>query len=392
MKNLLPLLFVFLCIAGKSQSVVPQKGSGSTFSLTCANLYFEIDSARGARICSFKLDGNELMYVNFSGGNDMAGSTFWQSPQIWPWPPSATLNNKPYKSNINGSKVKFTGSTDSQSNLRFYKTMYASSSDTSIVIEYTIKNEKSAAQNWAPWEITRVLGKGLTVFAQGEGSITGDMKSRTEELDGYGWYDQDATKGGSGNKIFCDGQGWLAHVIDGDKLFIKKFADIPKASAAPNEAEVEVYTAPGNVYTELENQGAYGSIASKDSITWRVKWFARNLPASVDVSVGSSSLTSYIEAVLKREAPVSSGALANKGTAKIYPNPVSKILTIETDLKSGNEITLRIIDLQGRIVLTKNINNSRNQINIENLKQGIYIYDLKQGIQTLSKGQLSIQH
>jgi hypothetical protein len=393
MKNIFTLLLITITLLGQAQSNIPQKESGNKFSITCANLYFQIDSTNGARITSFKIDGNELMYVNFSGGNDMAGSTFWPSPQsIWNWPPPVNLDGRPYKTAIKGNKISFAGQTDTKTNLRFYKTMYANATDTSIVIEYTIKNEKAAAQTWAPWEITRVVGKGLTVFAEGEGSITGDMKSRTEELDGYGWYDQDATTGGKGNKIFCDGQGWLAHVVDGNMLFIKKFVDIPKANAAPGEAEVEVYTAPGNVYTELEDQGAYVSIASKDSITWKVKWFARNLPASVDVSVGSASLTGYIESVLKRSTdPAAKNDIPVYCSVKVFPNPATDFVVVETNLDSYNNISLWVYDLQGRIILKKSVGQNQQQVDVKTIAGGNYIYELKQNTTSIARGLLSVK-
>jgi hypothetical protein len=392
MKNFTFLVFIFLCLNGISQTVIPQKGTGSKFSLTCANVYFEIDSAVGARISSLKLNNNELLYTY--NASDMDGSTFWPSPQsVWNWPPPVNLDNKKYKSEITGNKIKFTGMTDTKTNLRFYKTMYANTADTSIIIDYCIKNEKATSQKWAPWEVTRVLGKGLTVFTLGEGSVTGSMVSFTEEQNGYIWYDQDIhTATSSKYKFFSDSEGWLAHVIDGDMLFIKKFENITKSQAAPGEAEVEIYTATGNTYTELENQGAYSSIASKDSVTWSVKWYARLLPASVDVSVGSSILTNYIESVLMREAPNNVTKIKNNIISKIYPNPVSTLLTIETGFNPGNETIMRIIDLQGRIVLSHSINQTKVQINVENLNQGIYIYDLKQGTKTLSKGQITIKH
>ena len=276
--------------------------------------------------------------------------------------------------------------------LRFYKTISASAIDSSISIDYCIKNEKSTSQKWAPWEITRVLNDGLTVFAKGLGSVTGDMSPRTRQTTGYVWYDQDNTKGGVGSKFFCDGKGWLAHVINGSMLFIKQFDDVAYGKTAPAESEVEAYTAADQSYTELEDQGAYITIASKDSITWHVKWFARELPATINVSVGSTGLTSYIEAVLKRELPVTQVNFVNSIPAKIYPNPVARILTVETGLAVCKDVTLRIIDLQGRIVLTCSIIQATDQINIESLPSGYYIYDIQQGTTILSKGQLAIKH
>jgi len=393
MKNIFTLLFLTLTLFVQAQSSAPKKVSGSKFSIESANLYFEIDSALGARISSFKLDDNELMYVAFSS-TDMAGSTFWPSPQnsTWSWPPIPNLDNKPYKSQIAGNKIKFTGSTDTKWQLRFYKTMYANPGDTSIIIEYTIKNEKATAQTWAPWEVTRVLGNGLTVFAKGDGSVTGDMVSRTEELDGYVWYDQDNTAGKKGNKFFSDGKGWLAHVVDGDKLFIKKFEDIALDKAAPAEAEVEVYTTSDKAYTELENQGAYGSIAGKDSVTWKVKWFARNLPASVDVSVGSESLTNYIEGVLKRSFdPTGKRDLQALCAVKVFPNPATEFLFVETNLASYNNVSITVYDLQGRIIVKQAVSKNHQQIDIKTIENGNYIYVLNQNGLSISRGLLAVK-
>ena len=393
MKNLFLLFLLFLCFIVHSKPVIPQKATGSKFTLSCANLYFEVDSARGARITSFKLDDNEIMYVDFDHSGDMAGSTFWPSPQsIWNWPPLANLDNKPFSTVLKDNKIVFRGNTDTKTMLRFYKTMSANAADTSIIIDYCIKNEKTVAQKWAPWEITRVIDSGLTVFPKSTTNVTGDMASRTQTISGYVWYDQDAMAGRAGSKFFCDGKGWLAHVINGNMLFIKKFDDVASGKAAPGEAEVEVYTSGTLPYTELEDQGTYTTIAGKDSITWRVKWYARVLPASVVVNVGSTSLTTYIEDVLKRETPLTKFSVFKNATPKIYPNPASNLLTVEPDMTSGKDITLRITDLQGRIVHAHSISQSMDRINVEKLPQGIYIYELTTGTDILSKGKLAITH
>lgn len=393
MKNTFIIILLFLTLVGKAQTIVPIMESDGKFSISCANIYFQIDSADGARISSLQLDGNELLYVAGFGTTDMAGSTFWPSPQsVWGWPPPENLDNQPYTSTISGNQIKFKGSTDTGTTLRFYKTMYANGADTSIVIEYNIKNEKASAQSWAPWEITRVVGQGLTVFAKGDGSVTGDMTSRTEALSGYVWYDQDNTADGDGSKFFCDGKGWLAHVIDGNKLFIKKFEDIEKAVAASDEAEIEVYTATGNTYTELENQGAYAAIAAKDSVTWKVKWFARNLPTSVDVSVGSSSLTDYIEGVINRSTDgVSVPDVRVNCRVKVYPNPAVEFMVIQSDLDSYNGISLWVYNLQGKVMMNQVIDQPQQQVSVKNLLNGVYLYELKQHSISLGKGHFSIE-
>ena len=392
MKRILLLLFIPLAIIGQAQTTIPQKEGGSKFSIKCGNLYFEIDSADGARISSFKLDDKQLLSVGLSS-DTQNGSTFWPSPQsVWNWPPLAALDNKPYTSFISDDKITFKGSVDSKTQLRFYKTMYASAVDTSIVIEYTMKNEKSSAQSWAPWEITRVVGKGLSVFAKGEGAATGILAPSTEEVNGCVWYDQDnniVDKSGT-YKFICDGKGWLAHATDG-MVFIKQFEDIKQTEAAKAEAEVEIYTAFGNTYTELENQGAYVSIPSKDSTTWTVKWFARELPASVEVSVGSTSLIAYIESVLSRSVSVGTNEMPVSCLIKVFPNPTTECLTVETNLSSYNNTSILIYDLQGRVVMKQPVNQINEKLSVSNLISGNYIYVLSQNSKSLARGQISVK-
>lgn len=391
MKHLLLLILIGANLTLiNAQSVIPEKGTGSIFSLTFANIYFEVDSARGARISSFMLDDTEILYNDFDA-TDNAGSTFWPSPQsVWGWPPAANLNNKPYSATISENKIIFKGAIDSKSQLRFYKTMYANPADTSITIEYVMKNEKSTVQKWAPWEISRVLASGLTVFPKGLGAVTGDMKTRTSEENGYVWYDQDNANS-PGNKFFSDGKGWLAHITSDNILFIKKFEDITPTQAAPAEAEIEVYTAPGDSYTELENQGAYVSIAGKDSVTWKVKWYARMLPLSVDATVGSKSLTDYILKILALDSP-SAAIEINNGLdeVNVYPNPASEMLRIDTGNNPFNNLNLKVFNLQGKIVFTRAISGNNQTVDIKELNRGLYIYELRDGGLSVANGKFSV--
>lgn len=393
MKYLFSVLFFLAVFSNtQAQSVIPEKGTGSIFSLKFANIYFEVDSARGARISSFMLDDTEILYNDFSA-TDNVGSTFWPSPQKpWNWPPPANLNNKPYSTSISGNKITFKGETDPYpaTQLRFYKTMYANPGDTSITIEYVMKNEKSTVQKWAPWEVTRVLATGLTVFAKGLGAVTGKMAPRTSEENGFVWYDQDNANS-PGDKFFCDGKGWLAHVTSDNILFVKKFEDITPVQAAPNEAEVEVYTAPDDSYTELENQGAYVSIAGKDSVTWKVKWYARMLPSSVDATVGSISLNNYILKILASDSP-SAAVKINDGSTevKVYPNPASEMLRVDSGKNSFNKLNLHIFNLEGKIIFTQAISRNKQQMDIKKLDRGLYIYELKNDGLSVASGKFSV--
>src|SRR5688500_15780369 len=70
---------------------------GQKLVLEFGDTYFEVTPAHGARITSLRQAGQELLIVtgarNFA---DAFGSTFWPSPQSWPWPPPAEIDVMPY--------------------------------------------------------------------------------------------------------------------------------------------------------------------------------------------------------------------------------------------------------------------------------------------------------
>jgi hypothetical protein len=281
-----------------AQNVAPVKGVGSKYSFRFANLYFEVDAAIGGRICSFQIDSTEILIYN-AARLLQSGSTFWPSPQsVWKWPPYAVLDRNPYSVSILNNELTLTSDITS-GNLRVLKIFSANSQDSSMSIKYIMKNEGTTAISWAPWEITRVKASGITFFGKGDGSVTGNMAANTSESKGIVWYDQNITKPSATiNKFFCDGKGWLAHVCLDNILFIKKFTDISPATAAPEESEIEVYTEPTNLFTELENQGAYVTINQQDSVIWEVKWFARKLPKKIPAAIGSGELVDFTNKII----------------------------------------------------------------------------------------------
>lgn len=281
-----------------SQKIKPVKNNESKYSFSFANLYFEVDASIGGRVSSFKNDGKEIL--NFDEKHLLhSGSTFWPGPQsVWQWPPIAVLDNQPYQVNISDNELTLTSGV-APNNLRFIKIFSVSTQDSSVSIKYVMKNEGKADATWAPWEITRVKPSGITFFEKGEGSVTGNMVDNTTESSGIVWYNQNATSPSFNKyKFFSDGKGWLAHVTEDNILFIKKFDDISQKSAAPEESEVEVYTNPQKLFTELENLGAYVTIKPGESVTWEVKWFAKKVPGEVAIEEGSDKLVELAKQIV----------------------------------------------------------------------------------------------
>lgn len=65
----------------------------------------------------------------------------------------------------------------------------------------------------------------------------------------------------------------------------------------------------------------------------------------------------------------------------IYPNPASTQITIEL-LSPAKNTSIEIIDMQGKIVLSKNTNSHKTAINIEQLSKGFYFVRINNSNQT----------
>jgi hypothetical protein len=66
---------------------------------------------------------------------------------------------------------------------------------------------------------------------------------------------------------------------------------------------------------------------------------------------------------------------------KIYPIPADELLNIQTERSFGSLNSVRILDLQGRIVLSKTTNEWPLQIDVSHLSPGQYILEIGYGSQ-----------
>ncbi len=252
------------------------------------NMRIEIDPELAGRISSVKLDGEEFIITE--GATEQRGSTFWPSPQNWPWPPPRALDSQPYNGGIDGDSVVLTSGIDESTGLRFRKTYIGNHADTSILIRYAMINEKASAINVGPWEVTRIPKTGLSFWLKGDGQTPNELPEMSGAI-WFDWSDPQTTR-----KIFADASdGWLTHVNSKGQFLIKKFEDTPESQKAPNENEIEIYTASN--FFELEHQGPYTEIAPGDSLIWEVKWYLRSVP-EISVEAGNEELIEIVESVI----------------------------------------------------------------------------------------------
>lgn len=69
------------------------------------------------------------------------------------------------------------------------------------------------------------------------------------------------------------------------------------------------------------------------------------------------------------------------GTIKVYPNPTTDLIVIETEQAGG--LDLLLYDMTGRTVLHKNVSASSSQLNLSGLPDGTYLLRLSDGQQAI---------
>jgi hypothetical protein len=266
--------------------------------LEFGSTYFEVKPAHGGRITSLRHAGQELLRLTgASNYADAFGSTFWPSPQSWPWPPPAEIDNHAYAASVDPSGViTLLGDANEATNLKVTKKFSANLAREAVQLEYAMTNVGTAAVTWAPWEITRMPARGLAFWPTG-GAPFGDRPMATESAVGHTWCDPSRTDGEG--KSLADGAGGYLGYLVGDRLLLKQFQDQPASAAAPNEAEIELYVNEGHDYVEVENQGAYASIAPGQTVSWKVVWYVRRLPPGVASTLGSADLVAFVAQTLE---------------------------------------------------------------------------------------------
>jgi len=274
------------------------RGNGK-LALEFGSAYFEVTPDRGGRITSLRHAGVELLILTGSANyDDSLGSTFWPSPQTWGWPPPTEIDRAAYVPSVDAAGViTAQGAANATTSLQVTKRFSANLANEAIDIEYSMTNTGAAAVQWAPWEITRMPATGLAFWPTG-GTPFGGSPLVNQAIGAHTWVDPVQTQGEA--KLFADGQGgYLAYVL-GDRVLVKQFQDQPPTAAAPSEAEIELYVSPDHSYVEVENQGAYVSIAPGETVRWQVTWYARQLPAGVTPSIGNAELVAFVSKTLER--------------------------------------------------------------------------------------------
>lgn len=274
------------------------RGNGKLV-LELGSTYFEVDAGHGGRVTSLRQDGLELLHLSgASNFDDAFGSTFWPSPQsAWDWPPPVEIDTDAYTASVDAAgTISLEGRPSPATNLKVSKKFSANLTRESIELEYTLTNTGTEAAQWAPWEITRLPVNGIAFWPTG-GVPFGDTPLAASSELNHTWCEPSKTEGEG--KLFADGAGGRLAYVVGDRLLLKRFQDVDAAAAAPGEAEIELYVNPDHTYVEVEQQGAYASIAPGASVRWQVTWYVRKLPAAIASAASRADLVAFVAKTLE---------------------------------------------------------------------------------------------
>lgn len=274
----------------------------STIELQSGPLSLRILPHVAGRVERFDLEGVPLLSTPEQNPANY-GSTYWTSPQSdWGWPPIAEIDSVPFEvletspPLLRGPRAPLCGSF-----VRLEKRVRALEATAGFEFGYSLENVGERPVTVAGWQITRVLGGGLSFFPVGDHRLTPIAPHgalRLLERDGVYFYDHREFELGRSTKVHADGrEGFLAHVtapVGGRRaLFVKAMSDAPSSAQAPGEGEVELFANEDGRYIELEVQGRYQEIAPGQKRTFSVRWGAVWLPDNVRVAVGAAELMEH---------------------------------------------------------------------------------------------------
>lgn len=276
--------------------------SGGVYTYSVGDSSMTIDPSRGGRVTSFVVAAEETLVQ--SGATTQDGSVFWPSPQtLFNWPPPPEIDSGTYAAAVSTDELTLTSANAATLGLTVTKVFaptHSASGRPAISVTYTMTNTGASALAVAGWEISRVGPGGMAFFPTGPGGQLAASTLSGTVMGDHTWYAYDPTGLTGVPKIFADGSdGWLAWST-GEAVVIKSFPDVPLASFAPSESEIEIYAAPtadGN-YFEVEQQGPLENIDAGGSATWTVLWIGVAIPDGASTDVGSADLATLVTSSL----------------------------------------------------------------------------------------------
>jgi hypothetical protein len=291
----LVLLAFMAMLLLQCKTVAPHENS-----LRAGKTILFVDPAVGARIVSLKYGDYELLTPE-SVFPENFGSTLWTAPQSdWGWPPFDTLDNKPYKRISSEKGIHLVSGECLKSGFQMEKHFDVIEADSSILINYSIKNITNLPRSVGPWEVTRVAPGGISFFPADADSAIMERSNLpgVSVSNGIVWFDYDFDKITFHSKLFAMGSGGWQATMNHGLVFIKVFGDRPSSAIAPGQGEIEIYANGEQKYIEVENHGDYRLLQPGESVKYTVRWMVRTVPVELQKTENRVGLVEWVVAQL----------------------------------------------------------------------------------------------
>ena len=158
---------------------------------------------------------------------------------------------------------------------------------------------------------------------------------------------------------------------------------------AANDIFIVKYDASGNVLWAKSAGGAGSDVSSGVSIDASGNVIITGGFGSPSISFGTALLTNTKTTVNSMDIFIAKlGGITGindikNSNIKIYPNPTNNIINIEGLTKNENN-TIQIFDVQGKLVITKTIN-EKGTIDLSELNKGVYVIKIGEVAQRIVK-------
>ena len=72
-------------------------------------------------------------------------------------------------------------------------------------------------------------------------------------------------------------------------------------------------------------------------------------------------------------------------TFRVYPNPVTSVLTIELGKEFTANSVIKLYDISGKLISTKKVKEATQTLNMQHLQAGVYLVKVSNGTKNVVK-------
>ena len=154
---------------------------------------------------------------------------------------------------------------------------------------------------------------------------------------------------------------------------------------AANDIFIVKYDASGNVLWAKSAGGAGSDLSSGVCTNASGNIFITGYFGNPNINFGTTTLTNAggVDIFIAKLGGITGINDIKNSNIKIYPNPTNNIFNIEGLTKNENN-TIQIFDVQGKLVITKTIN-EKGMIDLSELNKGVYVIKIGDVVQRIVK-------